>query len=47
MISVEIDNFAKQLWLIDRSITRQGAKTTLDLLNQHWLFQSIVLTKII
>lgn len=35
MIGVEIHNFAKQLWPINRSITGKGLRSTLDLIKQH------------
>lgn len=35
MIGNEIHNFARQLWPINRSITGNGVRTTLDLIKQH------------
>lgn len=35
MIGLEIHNFAKQLWPINRSITGEGVRKTLELIKQH------------
>jgi len=35
MIGSEIHNFAKQLWPLNRSITGEGVRTTLDHIKQH------------